>query len=82
MVDLQALDQLRATYQARLNDAAQAYVEHWGPEATAEADAALDEAGARWLRAIHAAWPQLRAELAASLDRVRSAEIQVEWADD
>jgi hypothetical protein len=62
-LDIQHLDSLRRTYQARSEDLAQAWLEWWNAKETAEAEAAKTAAGAQWLTAVHAAWPEILAGL-------------------
>lgn len=62
-VDYEALNALRKTYQARSEDVAQAWVEHWDLEFLTEAEATANAAGKEWLDAVHAAWPQIYAQV-------------------
>lgn len=58
-IDIEALDALRAKYQWASENVGQAWVEWWGPEPLAEVEAEKTIAGAAWLAAIHAAWPEI-----------------------
>jgi len=62
--DLDELNRLRAEYQRRSEDVGQVWVERSDLDVLAGVEAAANEAGGQWLRAVHAAWPEIADVLA------------------